>query len=190
MTDQPDPMYDSPTYLMFEAVRLVRRTGARMFPGQPRLPHLLVLWCVARSGPLSQREVAERLRMDAGDLVGIVDALEKAGHVERRRDPEDRRRYALDATEDGRLFLGESLAARARLNEVLFAPLSPDERRQFRELLLRLLAHHDDRFAAPERDGARRRGAAQGGGAVPPPGREEAGQRTDTGSFMRDSASS
>ncbi|MFA1543715.1 MarR family winged helix-turn-helix transcriptional regulator [Actinomadura monticuli] len=147
MTDQSDPMYDSPTYLMFETVRLVRRTAARMLPGQPRLPHLLVLWCVARSGPLSQREVAERLSMDPGDLVGIVDTLEKAGHVERRRDPGDRRRYALDATENGRLFLGESLDARVRLNELLFEPLSPAERRLFKEMLLRVLAHHDDRFA-------------------------------------------
>jgi DNA-binding MarR family transcriptional regulator len=144
---QDDPMYDSPTYLMYETVRLVRRAGSRMFPGQPRMPHLLVLWCVARSGPLSQRDVAERLRMDAGDLVGIVDALEEAGHVRRRRDPADRRRYALEATDGGLGFLEESLQARRRLNEVLFEPLSPDERRLFREMLLRVLAHHDDRFA-------------------------------------------
>ncbi|MGI5330843.1 MarR family winged helix-turn-helix transcriptional regulator [Actinomadura nitritigenes] len=147
MKDQDDPMYDSPTYLMYETVRLVRRAGTRMFPGQPRMPHLLVLWCVARSGPLSQRDVAERLRMDAGDLVGIVDALEEDGHVRRRRDPADRRRYALEATDGGLGFLEESLQVRRRLNEVLFEPLSPDERRLFREMLLRVLAHHDDRFA-------------------------------------------
>jgi DNA-binding MarR family transcriptional regulator len=164
--DQDDPMYDSPTYLMYETVRLVRRTGARMFPGQARMPHLLVLWCVARSGPLSQRDVAERLRMDAGDLVGIVDALEEAGHVRRRRDPADRRRYALEATDGGLGFLEEGLQARRRLNEILFEPLSPDERRLFREMLLRVLAHHDDRFAdlAPDddasADGAPHRGTA------------------------------
>ncbi|MEU8801810.1 MarR family transcriptional regulator [Spirillospora sp. NPDC048819] len=147
MEDRPDPLYDSPSYLMFEMVRLVRRTAARKFPGQPRWPHLLVLWCVGRFGPLSQREVAGRLSMDAGDLVGIVDALEEAGHVERRRDPGDRRRYALEITEDGRVFLSECLDARLRLNEMLFEPLSPDERRLFKEMILRILAHHDDRFA-------------------------------------------
>lgn len=148
MEERSDPMYDSPTYLMFEMLRLFRRTAARLLPGRPGLPQLLVLWCVARSGPLSQRDVAERLRMDAGDLVGIVDALEEAGHVRRRRDVEDRRRYALEATEDGRLFLGESLDARVRFNETLFEPLSPDERRLFKDMLRRLLAHHDERFAA------------------------------------------
>ncbi|WP_165978408.1 MarR family winged helix-turn-helix transcriptional regulator [Actinomadura darangshiensis] len=169
MEDRPDPLYDSPSYLMFEMVRLVRRTGAQLFPGQPRLPHLLVLWCVARFGPLSQRDVAERLRMDAGDLVGIVDALEEAGHVERRRDPEDRRRYALDTTEDGRLFLGASLDERRRLNEMLFEPLEPGERRLLKDLLLRVLAHHDERFAA---------------------GPEPSGQQTGAGAASRSRASS
>lgn len=150
MEHRPDPLHESPTYLLFEMVRLVRRTATRMYPGQLRLPHLLVLSCAARLGPLSQREVAERLRMDPGDLVGIVDALEEAGHVERRRDPDDRRRYALEATEDGRLFLGRSLDDRTRLNERLFEPLAPGEIRLFRELMLRVLAHHDERFTVPD----------------------------------------
>ncbi|MEU8341580.1 MarR family transcriptional regulator [Spirillospora sp. NPDC048832] len=164
MTDQSDPMFDSPSYLMFEMVRLVRRTSARMLPGQPRLPQLLVLWCVARGGPLSQRAVAERLRMDPGDLVGIVDALEKEGYLERRRDPGDRRRYALEVTGDGRRFLDAALEARIRLNEALFSPLSPQERALFKEMMLRVLAHHDDRFAGPDGEAGRDcgRGAAPG----------------------------
>lgn len=153
MEHRPDPLHESPAYLLFEMVRLARRTATRMCPGRLRLPHLLVLSCVARLGPLSQREVAERLRMDPGDLVGIVDALEEAGHVERRRDPDDRRRYALEATEDGRLFLGRSLDDRTRLNEALFEPLSPGEIRLFKELMLRILAHHDERFTAADGPG-------------------------------------
>ncbi|WP_433479454.1 MarR family winged helix-turn-helix transcriptional regulator [Spirillospora sp. CA-142024] len=178
MEDRPDPLYDSPTYLMFETVRLVRRTAAQMFPGQPRMPQLLVLWCVARHGPLSQREVAERLRMDAGDLVGIVDALEDAGHVRRRRDPDDRRRYALEATEDGRLSLGEGLDARLRLNEILFEPLSPEERLLFRDMLLRVLAHHDERFTEEPEPG--RPAPAEGLGGRPPTA-DRAGQQTGAG---------
>lgn len=166
MEDRPDPLCASPAYLLFETVRLARRTSARMFPGRPRLPYLLVLACVARHGPLSQRQVAERLRMDAGDLVGVVDALEAAGHVVRRRAPGDRRRYALDATEDGRLFLGACRDDRARLDDALFEPLSPDETRLLQDLLLRVLAHHDERFAAaPAEEPVRREGEDQRAGA-------------------------
>ncbi|TMQ91968.1 winged helix-turn-helix transcriptional regulator [Actinomadura soli] len=170
MEDRPGPLHESPTYLMFELMRLARRTSARMFPGHLRMPHMLVLECVARLGPLSQREVAEHLRMDPGDLVGVVDALEEAGSVRRRRDPGDRRRYALEATEDGRLALGTTLDDRARLNEALFEPLSPDELRLLKDLMLRVLAHHDHRFACP---------------ASRPPG-----QDTAAGAARRDRASS
>ncbi|TDB82833.1 MarR family transcriptional regulator [Actinomadura sp. KC216] len=149
MEDRPGPLQESPGYLMFELMRLARRTSARMFPGGLRLAHLLVLDCVARLGPLSQREVAEHVRMDPGDLVGVVDTLEEAGSLRRRRDPGDRRRYALEATEDGRRALGAGLDDRARLDEMLFEPLSPDEIRLLKDLMLRALAHHDHRFARP-----------------------------------------
>ncbi|MEV0665965.1 MarR family winged helix-turn-helix transcriptional regulator [Actinomadura luteofluorescens] len=181
MEDRPDPLYASPTYLLFETGRLVRRTSARMSPEQPRLPYLLVLSCVARHGPLSQRQVAGRLRMDAGDLVGIVDALERAGHVVRRRDPEDRRRYALDATEDGRLFLGACQNDRARLDDALFEALSPDETHLFKDLLLRILAHHDERFLDTPGPQHRRE---------EPDRQDEAGQRTGAGIASRSAASS
>ncbi|WP_067468372.1 MarR family winged helix-turn-helix transcriptional regulator [Actinomadura macra] len=148
MQEQPDPLRDSPSYLLFELLRLARRTSARTFPGERvRLPHLMVLDCVARLGPLSQREVSEHLRIDAGDMVGMIDALEEAGYVERRRDAGDRRRYALDVTEAGRLFLGASHERRNRLDDLLFEPLALGELAQFKDLMLRVLAHHDPRFA-------------------------------------------
>ncbi|MFC6936891.1 MarR family winged helix-turn-helix transcriptional regulator [Actinomadura yumaensis] len=118
-----DPLFEMPTYLLFELGRLVRRTAHEVFSGEPlRMAHALVLACVAADGPLSQREVSERLRLDPGDVVGLVDALEEAGYVERRRDPGDRRRYRLDVTEAGRLFLARTRENRARLNETQFAP--------------------------------------------------------------------
>jgi DNA-binding MarR family transcriptional regulator len=36
--------------------------------------------------------------VDRTTVVGVVDDLEDAGFVERRRNPEDRRGYALEAT--------------------------------------------------------------------------------------------
>ncbi|WP_131740120.1 MarR family winged helix-turn-helix transcriptional regulator [Actinomadura roseirufa] len=149
MPDRPDPLRGSPSYLLFELVRLMRRTSIEAAPENGmRLPHLFVLSCVARLGPLSQREVSEHLRIDPGDLVGIVDALEDAGHVRRSRDPRDRRRYALEVTEAGRLSLGRGRAHRDELDERLFAALAPDELEGFKEMMLRILSRHDPRFAA------------------------------------------
>src|SRR5262245_59374053 len=66
-----------------------------------RPPCLGVLAVVAHHQPVSQRQISDALGLDASDLVGVMDILEKAGMVERRRDPNDRRRHAVVLTEAG-----------------------------------------------------------------------------------------
>jgi DNA-binding MarR family transcriptional regulator len=139
-----------PTYVMAELLKLARRTASDMFPGELlRLPHTATLACLAQHGPLSQRAVSDLLSVDPADLVGVIDALEEHGYVVRARDPQDRRRYALEITEAGRRALHDRRARGERLNETLFAPLSPHELDQLQSLLLRVLAHHDPRFGEP-----------------------------------------
>jgi DNA-binding MarR family transcriptional regulator len=143
-----DPFLRLPNYLVFELIRAARRTAMELFPDEHlRLPHAAVLACLADRGPMSQREVSELLRFDPGDLVGVIDALEELAYVVRERDPTDRRRYSLQLTDAGRLALHERRNRGVRLNEALFAPLTTFERDQLQTLLLRVLAHHDPRFA-------------------------------------------
>jgi DNA-binding MarR family transcriptional regulator len=59
-------------------------------------------------GPTSQQKLSRRIRMDPATMVDVIDALEQSGHLLRRRNPEDRREYALVTTAKGR-----SLFARA-----------------------------------------------------------------------------
>src|SRR3954467_6904197 len=85
-----DVLLRQPTYLLFEMVRLARRTSRELFPGEHlRLPQAAGLSCLADQGPMSQREVSDPLRLDPGDLVGMIDKLEKRGYVLRRRDARD-----------------------------------------------------------------------------------------------------
>jgi DNA-binding MarR family transcriptional regulator len=144
-----DPFLRLPSFLVFELIRTAKRTAMELFPDEHlRLPHTAVLACLADRGPMSQREVSELLRFDPGDLVGVIDALEELEYVMRERDPRDRRRYSLQLTGAGRLALHERRNRGVRLNEALFAPLTTFERDQLQTLLLRVLAHHDPRFAA------------------------------------------
>jgi DNA-binding MarR family transcriptional regulator len=140
----PERLRAHPMFVMLQLLRFARRSGnAEPSPGNLRLPHYGVLSVLCDDGPASQREVADRLHLDASDLVGIVDGLEAGGYLTRVRDEADRRRYILTATPAGRDVLAEverhSRDTRARF----LAPLSEAERATLTDLLARLHAHHE-----------------------------------------------
>jgi DNA-binding MarR family transcriptional regulator len=101
-----------------------------------------VLRVVAAREPVSQREVSEALLLDPSDVVTLVDILEGAGLVERRRDPSDRRRYALEVTPRGQLAVVRLREISNEINEELLAPLDEQERAQLAELIGRVVRHH------------------------------------------------
>lgn len=64
-----------------------------------------VLEALHHIGPLCQSELAEKLLRSGGNLTLVVDNLEKAGHVERERDPADRRFVVVKLTAKGEAFI-------------------------------------------------------------------------------------
>lgn len=128
---------------MFQVFREARRIINTLGDENLRLPHVSVLSCVAEFGPVSQKDISARLRIDASDLVTLLDHLERAGLVSRARDAADRRRHAVTVTAEGRRVLRRRLAATTALTDELLAPLSADERTELNRLLLRVYAHHD-----------------------------------------------
>jgi MarR family transcriptional regulator, lower aerobic nicotinate degradation pathway regulator len=73
-------------------------------------------------------------------MVAVVDELEKAGFVERRRDPRDRRAYSLQATAAGRRVLRRAGEATKRAEEEFLAPLPAADRRRLKRLLSTLVS--------------------------------------------------
>ena len=102
-----------------------------------RPPCMGVLDVVARLQPVSQREISDRLGLDASDVVGVLDVLEAASLVERRRDPQDRRRHAVVLTEAGEAAARRFAALRAEVEDRVLAGLDTDERRLLVDLLNR-----------------------------------------------------
>ena len=143
---QPDALLRLPSFVMFQLVRETRRLTAELGDDGLRLPHLEILCCLAEAGPLAQRDISARLRIDPSDLVALLDDLEKAGLASRQRDTADRRRYLVSLTDTGREVGQQRLATAQRMDEALFAPLGTEERAQLHRLLLRTYAHH-----APDR---------------------------------------
>ena len=80
-------------------------------------------------GPLGPVELGHRLGgMRSASATALVDRLEAAGHVERRRHPSDRRRLVVVPTEQSDEAAGAAFAPLAAGLEEAAAGLSPEER--------------------------------------------------------------
>ncbi|WP_327067089.1 MarR family winged helix-turn-helix transcriptional regulator [Kitasatospora sp. NBC_01302] len=140
MDATPPSLLDLTSYLLAQTGRRARgRLAARLAERELRLWHLSVLASLADFGPHAQRELAERLGIDASDLVRLLDELSRAGLVERTRSTADRRRMQVALTPAGRTALGELHDEAAAVQDEVLAPLSATEREQLHGLLLRVL---------------------------------------------------
>src|SRR5919204_6684626 len=90
--------------------------------------HFGCMATIANEGPLSQQKLGDRLRVDRTTIVALVDELERRGLVARRRNPEDRRAYALEATGEGRRWVRRTSAGLARAELRLLEGLEPAQR--------------------------------------------------------------
>jgi len=124
---------------------LLKHVLARLTEAQTKAlaPHglngrdLAVLSAVASGEPLSQLEVASRLRVDRTSIGDLLDGLEDRGFVERRRSPEDRRRNVVVLTELGESTYATAERIRLEVEREFLAPLRDGER--FRSDLQALL---------------------------------------------------
>jgi MarR family transcriptional regulator, temperature-dependent positive regulator of motility len=148
MTDSKTPGL---AMLLAKLSKVVYRKTEEALPGISVKEYMALSNLDERGVP--QQRLAESLHMDENNLVLLLNGLEEAGSIARRRDPDDRRRHIVEITAGGKKVLERAERGMAKLEEELLTALSPSEQAALKQLVRRVLESQ----AAPARqpEGAR-----------------------------------
>jgi DNA-binding MarR family transcriptional regulator len=104
-----------------------------------RLKQLIALDHLRANESCLQQGLGQTLMLDANNCVLLLNDLDEAGYVERRRDPQDRRRHIVEITPAGLSALEEAEAKLETLEDEVLANLDAGERSRLHGLLLKAL---------------------------------------------------
>ncbi|UCV17784.1 MarR family winged helix-turn-helix transcriptional regulator [Ferribacterium limneticum] len=114
-------------WLMRDISRLYTGIGQKtLHPWGITMAHWYYLR-VLESGPLNQLELSKRVGMASATTVPVLDFLEKSELVLRVRDPNDRRKYNVTLTDNGRRLIGEVMSSFTQLVKESFEGASPND---------------------------------------------------------------
>jgi MarR family transcriptional regulator, lower aerobic nicotinate degradation pathway regulator len=140
----PQELIDSPAFLLKRLGFAAKERAMRAYERTDLHPyHHAVLLVLDEGAPETQGSIADALGYDRGQLVGLLDDLEERQLVERRRDPQDRRRHVVRITPEGKRALKKLRALSRQLDDEFLGPLDEQERRELHALLLRLAERHE-----------------------------------------------
>jgi DNA-binding MarR family transcriptional regulator len=139
----PEELLASPVFLLKRLGMAAKERSHEDYTAAGLHPyHYAILALLDEGTRETQGQIADALGYDKGQLVGLLDELEEAGLVERRRDPSDRRRQTVQITAAGRKTLDRMRALSRRIEDEFLAPLDDSQRRELQALLLRLCEAH------------------------------------------------
>jgi DNA-binding MarR family transcriptional regulator len=87
---------------------------------------------------VSQNQLGRLTAMDAATMQGVIKRLAARGLIERRPDPDDRRRLLLRLSGEGRSVLDNCLPNGHAISDETLEPLTGAEQRAFLELLRKI----------------------------------------------------
>ncbi len=114
-----------------------RRIEEALAPTGVRPRHLLVLNHLRERGAVPQQTLLDAAGVDASNLVAVLNQMEDAGMIVRRRDRADRRRGVIELSPKGELALREVDVALTSVDDELLMTLDADQRACLNELLVR-----------------------------------------------------
>lgn len=100
-------------------------------------PTLMCLW---EEEGVTQRDIAEKSKVENSTTTRTLDKLEKLELVERRADPNSRRSFRIYLTEKGKALEEVLIPIPIKLNKELMEALDTDEQQQMIGLLKKMVA--------------------------------------------------
>ncbi len=94
-----------------------------------------VLGYLALDGPLSQTELAERMRIEPPTLVGILDRMERDHWIVRENCPNDRRKNLIHPTDEAKPVWSKIVESAKRVRARATRGLTPDQIESLRVML-------------------------------------------------------
>src|SRR6059058_2556777 len=128
----PEELVASSSFLLKRLGFAVKERTMKAYEGTGLHPyHHAILIVLGEGSRETQGAIADTLGYDRGQLVGLLDELEDRELVERRRDPNDRRRHLVRLTPEGKRMLRRLRTLARRIEDEFLAPLGEEERASF-----------------------------------------------------------
>ncbi|UCG25079.1 MAG: MarR family transcriptional regulator [Chloroflexota bacterium] len=105
------------------------------------LMHLFFAEKMDDCGELNPSEISDRQGVSRNTISSFIRNLEDEGLVERRLDPNDRRRFNISLTDSGRALVRQHTGDHLQSLDQSFSALSPDEQATLLDLLHKLGTH-------------------------------------------------
>jgi DNA-binding MarR family transcriptional regulator len=112
--------------------RMARRMGMNA-------TDMSAIGALVQNGPMGATRLADHLSIRSASATLMIDRLERSGHVERRRDPDDRRRVVVAETPAARAASLQAWAPLVLAIDAHAASLPPSEREVVVEFLTRVV---------------------------------------------------
>ena len=130
---------------LLQIADLFQKDMARAFEGTGlTTSRVHLLWVLQHAGPSTQQALAKLCAVSPRNITGLVDGLERSGHVRRTPHPTDRRAVLVELTPSAVTTMTRMQQEHVDLNETLTSAIAPEDRQAVERGITALV----DRLAA------------------------------------------